>query len=362
MLVADVLISLSGMLDRQLATTMDRICEGYTKSPGKHHGCEMRVVCCYAVTLVLSAGAAPTACAQSYPVKPIRIVVTSFGSGPDIMARLIGQKLTEAWGQQIVVDARIGASGRLASEHLARAAADGYTLMVVTSNFSIAAAMYEKQLNFDPIRDFSPVILMAATPFILVVHPSIPAKSVKELVALAKSWPGQLHHGSSGAASPAGLACQRLKSMAGIDIVDVPYKGIAQAVTDTTAGQIQLTFGVVPTVLPVVRQGRLRGLAVTSLKRTPLAPELPTIAESVPGYEVIGWYGLVAPARTPGEIIARLNAEVLKALHTTEMRDRLASLGADIPNASTAQEFASFLVAQIQQSRQLIRESGARPD
>jgi tripartite-type tricarboxylate transporter receptor subunit TctC len=304
---------------------------------------------------------ADAACAQSYPAKPIRIVVSSFGSGPDIMARLVGQKLTEAWGQQVIVDARVGASGRIAAEHVARSAADGYTLMLATSQFAIGSALYEK-LTYDPIRDFAPVALMASTPFVLVVHPSVPAKSVKELIALAKARPGQLQGGTSGAGSPAGLAVQRLKSMARINIIDIPFKTIVQSYTDTAAGQIHFTFAVVPAVLPIVHAGRLRGLGVTSLKRTPLAPELPTIAETIPGYEVIGWYGLVAPARTPAELIARLNAEIAKAMRSPEVLERLASLGADLAAPTSAQEFGTYLAAQIEQSKQLIRESGATPD
>ena len=305
--------------------------------------------------------AAGAACAQNYPLKPIRIVVTSFGSGPDLMARLVGQRLTEAWGQQVIVDARVGATGRIAAEHVARAAADGYTLMMVTSQFAIGSALYDK-LTYDPIKDFAPVALMASTPFVLVVHPSVPAKSVQELVALAKARPGQLQGGTSGAGSPAGLALQRLKSMTGVSITDIPFKTIVQAYTDTAAGQIHFTFTVVPAVLPAVRSGRLRGLAVTSLKRTPLAPELPTIADSIPGYEVIGWYGLVAPARTPPEIVVKLNAEIGRAMRSAEVQERLVSLGAELAAPASAQEFGSYLAAQIEQSRQLIKASGALPD
>ena len=299
--------------------------------------------------------------AQNYPVKPIRIVVTSFGSGPDLMARLVGQRLTEAWGQQVIVDARVGATGRIAAEHVARSAADGYTLMMVTSQFAIGSALYDK-LTYDPIRDFVPVALMASTPFVLVVHPSVPAKSVNELVALARARPGQLQGGTSGAGSPAGLALQRLKSMTGTSMTDIPFKTIVQAYTDTAAGQIHFTFTVVPAVLPAVRSGRLRGLAVTSLKRTPLAPELPTIADTLPGYEVIGWYGLVAPARTSPEIVGKLNAEIGKAMRSAEVQERLVSLGADLAAPATPQEFGSYLAAQIEQSRQLIKASGAVPD
>jgi|RhiMethySRZTD1v2_1073278.scaffolds.fasta_scaffold305997_2 tripartite-type tricarboxylate transporter receptor subunit TctC len=302
----------------------------------------------------------PLAGAQTYPVKPIRIVVTGAGSGPDIMARLIGQRMTEAWGQQVLADARPGASGRIAAEHVARAAPDGYTLMIVTSQFAIGAALYEK-LPYDPIKDFAPIVLMASTPFVLVVHPSLPARSVKDLIALARSRPGQLHHGSSGPGSPPALAAQRFKTLTGIDMLHVPFKGGSQAVVDTVAGHIHVTFAVVPAVLSTVRQGKLRGLGVTSLKRTPLVPDLPTVAETVPGYDVIGWYGLVAPARTSPDIISRLNAEVLKALQTAEFRERLAGMGADTIG-STPQEFAAYLPAQIEFNRQLIRESGAKPD
>ena len=321
----------------------------------------MRLYISIFTPVLLSLVLAGAADAQNYPLKPIRIVVTSFGSGPDLMARLVGQRLTEAWGQQVIVDARVGATGRIAAEHVARSAADGYTLMMVTSQFAIGSALYDK-LTYDPIKDFAPVALMASTPFVLVVHPSVPAKSVKELVALAKARPGQLQGGTSGAGSPAGLALQRLKSMTGVGITDIPFKTILQAYTDTAAGQIHFTFTVVPAVLPAVRSGRLRGLAVTSLKRTPLAPELPTIADSIPGYEVIGWYGLVAPARTPPEIVVKLNAEIGRAMRSAEMQERLVSLGAELAAPASAQEFGSYLAAQIEQSRQLIKASGALPD
>ncbi len=321
----------------------------------------MRLYISIFTPVLLSLVLAGAADAQNYPLKPIRIVVTSFGSGPDLMARLVGQRLTEAWGQQVIVDARVGATGRIAAEHVARSAADGYTLMMVTSQFAIGSALYDK-LTYDPIKDFAPVALMASTPFVLVVHPSVPAKSVKELVALAKARPGQLQGGTSGAGSPAGLALQRLKSMTGVGITDIPFKTIVQAYTDTAAGQIHFTFTVVPAVLPAVRSGRLRGLAVTSLKRTPLAPELPTIADSIPGYEVIGWYGLVAPARTPPEIVVKLNAEIGRAMRSAEMQERLVSLGAELAAPASAQEFGSYLAAQIEQSRQLIKASGALPD
>ncbi len=315
---------------------------------------------CAAIALVTLAAPEPLS-AQAYPAKPIRIVVTSFGTGPDILARLIGNKFTEAWGQQVVIDARAGASGRIAAEHVARSPADGYTLMVVTSQFAISSALYEK-LAYDPLKDFSAVALMASSPFILVVHPSLPARSVSELIALAKLRPRQVQSGTSGAGSPTALALQRLNSMAGIDILAVPFKAIGQAITDTIAGHINVTFGVIPTVLPLLRQGRLRGLGVTSLRPTLLAPDLPPIAQILPGYEVIGWYGLVAPAHTADDIISKLNSQVINALQTSEIQQRLASMGADPARPSTSQEFASYLAAQIEEMRQLIKESGARPE
>jgi tripartite-type tricarboxylate transporter receptor subunit TctC len=312
------------------------------------------------MAVALAAGAVPLACAQTYPVKPIRIVITGASSGPDIMARLVGQRLTEVWGQQVLADPRPGASGRIAAEHVSRAPADGYTLMIVTSQFAIGAALYEK-LAYDSIKDFTPIVLIASTPFVLVVHPAVPARSVKELIAIAKARPGQLHHGSSGPGSPPALAAQRFKTLTQTDMLHVPYKGGSQAVVDTVAGQIHMTFAVVPAVLSTVKQGKLRGLGVTSLKRTPLAPDLPTVAETIPGYEVIGWYGLVAPARTSPEIISRINAEVVKALQTPEFRERLVGMGAEVIG-STPQQFAAYLPQQIEFTRQLIKESGARAD
>ncbi len=210
------------------------------------------------------------------------------GSGPDIVSRVIGSKLTEAWSQQVVVDNRAGANGIIGAEIGARAAPDGYTLLMVTSQAAIVAAMFEK-LNYDLVRDFSPISLLASTPFAMVVHPSVPATSIKELVALAKAKPGELRYGSTGAGSPSHLATEIFKSMTGIDLFHVPYKTVSPALTETMAGQVQLTIQVVPSVLPMVKAGKLRALGVTSLKRTSLAPDLPTIAESVAGYQVMGW-------------------------------------------------------------------------
>jgi len=299
--------------------------------------------------------------AQNYPARPIRIIaLSSPASGPDIVGRLIGSKLTEAWGQQVIVDTRPAATGIIGAEIASKAAPDGHTLLIVTAQAIIVSVMYEK-LPYDLLRDFAPISLIASTPFLLVVHPSVAATSIKELIALAKSKPGQLLYGSGGSGSPPHLSAEIFKSMTGIDFVHVPYKGITPALMDTVGGQVQMVISVIPAVLPTVRAGRVRALGVTSLKRTPLAPDLPTIAETVPGYEFIGWYSLVAPAKTPPAILSNLNAEVVKALKTSELQERLSNLGAD-PIGSTQRELAAYLPEQLEKMRKAVKDSGARPD
>jgi len=301
------------------------------------------------------------ALAQNYPARPIRIIaLSSPGSGPDIVGRLIGSKLTEAWGQQVIVDTRPAATGIVGAEIASRAAPDGHTLLIVTAQAVIVSVMYEK-LPYNLIRDFAPVTLVASTPFILAVHPSVPATSIKELIALAKSKPGQLRYGSGGSASPPHLSAEMFRSMTGIEILHVPYKGITPAMIDTVAGEVQFLISVIPAVLPTIRSGKLRALGVTSAKRSALVPDLPTIAETVPGYEFIGWYGLVAPARTPPTILSRLNGVVVQALKAPEFRDRFSALGAE-PIGSTQKELADYLPLQMEKLRKAVQESGARLD
>lgn len=322
------------------------------------------VLSVFSVTIGIAASAAAaqstsTSSGQAYPTKPIRIIAsTTPGSGPDIMSRLIGQKLTEAWGQQIVVDNRAGGSGIIGTEIAARAAPDGYTLLMLTSSHVIVAALFQK-LNYDLVRDFTPISLLASTPFILTVHPSVPAASVKELIALAKSRPGELHYGSGGPGTPPHLATEILKTMTGVDLFHVPYKGITPALIDTVAGQVQMTIAVVPAVLPFLKTGKLKALGVTSTKRTPLAPEVPTIAETVPGYEVIGWYSLVAPAKTPENIISRLNTEVVRALKTPEIQQRISGLGAE-PIGSTPRELGAYMRAEIDKLQKAVKAANLR--
>lgn len=332
--------------------------------------CKARIVdtahVCAAIVALISAtspvgAAVGKSVSSDYPTKPIRIIVLNTpGAGADILARLIGSKLTEGLGQQVVIDNRPGGGGNVGCEIAARAAPDGYTLLMITSQQPIVVAMYDK-LNYDLIRDFAPISLVGTTPLMLITNPAVAASSIKELVALAKSEPGQLNYGSPGSGSSGHLAAEVFKSMAGINITHVPYKGTPQALNDMIAGQVQLTFLVAPAAMPFVKAGKVRALGVTTTKRSPLAPDVPTIGETLPGFEWSGWYGLVAPARTPEPIIAKLNAAQLSALKTGDLHQRLLDLGAN-PVGSTPQEYAAHLRTQIEKMRQAIKISGARPD
>jgi tripartite-type tricarboxylate transporter receptor subunit TctC len=314
-----------------------------------------------AATLLPCLAHAQKSSAIRYPERPIRLIaLSSPGSGPDIVGRLIGAKLSDVFGQQVIVDTRPGASGIIGSEIAARAAPDGYTLVIITSQAVIVSQMYDK-LKFDLVKDFAPITMVGTTPFLLVLHPSVPAQSVKELVALAKSKPGQFRYGSGGSGSPPHLSFEILKSMTGMDIQHVPYKGVTAAMTDTIAGQVHALISVVPAVLPSVRAGRLRALGVTSAQRSPLAPDIPAIAETVRGYEFIGWYSIFAPARTPQPIVAKLHGEIVKTLQTNEMREHLANIGID-PLTSAPNELSAYLAAQMKKMREAVVTSGARPD
>ena len=237
---------------------------------------------------------------------------------------------------------------------------DGHTLFIVTSQAVIVSVMYPK-LPYSLLRDFTPITLVASTPFILAVHPSVPATSIKELVAFAKSKPGALRYGSGGSGSPPHLSTEIFKNMTGTDMLHVPYKGITPAMVDTVAGQVQMLISVIPAVLPTIKSGRLRALGVTTARRTALVPDIPAIAETVPGYEFIGWYSLFAPAKTPASIVNKLNAGIAKALQTPEFRERFTALGAE-PRTSTPQELAGYLRVQTEKMRKAVQDSGARPD
>jgi tripartite-type tricarboxylate transporter receptor subunit TctC len=295
----------------------------------------------------------------AYPVRPVRVIVMSTpSSGPDILARLLNPKFADAFGQQLVIDNRAGASGIIGAEIGAKAAPDGHTLTLATSQVVIVSVMYDK-LPFDLHKDFSPITLLGSTPFIMVVNPSVPAANIKEFVALLKSKPDQMRYGSGGSGSPPHLAAERFKSMTGTAIQHVPYKGVAPALTDTISGQLQMTISVVPMIMPHIKSGKVRALGVTSLARTALAPDLPTVAESIPGYEVTGWYGLLAPAKTPASIITRLNNELVKAIKSPDIQEKMSGLGVET-KGTTPEEFAAHIKAETEKMRAAVKASGAR--
>ena len=303
---------------------------------------------------LLTLACANAALAQSYPAKPIRIVVHFPPGGPtDLVARAVGQKLTESWSQQVIVDNRPGAGGVVGIEAVLRAAPDGYTLLFGTGgSMSIAPAIGIKT-SYNVFTDFAPITLLVVNPQILVAHPSLPASSVRELVRLAKSKPGAINYASVGAGSPNHLGMELLKHLAGIDMVHIPYKGTAPAVTDVLAGHVSLLFNSMPSVLPHVKSGRLRGLAVSSAKRSPAAPEIPTVGETVPGFQYVTWYGLFAPAAAPRDIVAKLNAEIVRILRDPEMARRFASEGAE-PAPGTPDELGKFMRAEYEQWKKTI--------
>ncbi|MGV3626975.1 MAG: tripartite tricarboxylate transporter substrate binding protein [Betaproteobacteria bacterium] len=295
--------------------------------------------------------------ARDYPQKPIRFVV---GPGPDALARTVGQKLTDAWGQQIVIDQRPGAGGSIAADIVARARGDGYTLLLATGSHTINAAL-QKQ-SYDLARDFRAVSLVGSVPFILVVHPSLPVHSVKELIDLARARPGELNYGSAGNGTPPHLAGEMLKTLTGVKLVHVPYKTAAQAMTDVLSGQPQLMFAVAPVGLPQVRAGRVRGIAVSTAQRSRMAPELPTLAEAgVPGFDVIGWNGVLAPAGTPSAVVNKLYAGLETALKLPDVVNRLAATGFE-PVGSTPEVFAEFVRTDIARWTRVIRDAGIKMD
>lgn len=301
----------------------------------------------------VSAGAA---LAQNYPVKPIRFIV---GPGPDVLARVIGQRLTDSWGQQVVVDQRPGAGGIIAADTVAKSIPDGYTLLLTTGAYTVNAALYSK-LPYNLERDLAPVSLLATISFLVIVNPALPAKTMQELIQLAKARPGSLNCAHSGPGTTAHLGCEMLKSSAHIDIVPVPYKGTVPAVIDVIGGQAQLMFAVMQGGLPHVQAGKLRALAVTGAKRSPALPDVPTIAEAgVPGADFISWNGVHVPARTPRATIAKLNAELDRLLKLPELRERMQTLGLE-PAGGTPEAFAAFVKADIARWAKVIKESGVR--
>jgi tripartite-type tricarboxylate transporter receptor subunit TctC len=311
----------------------------------------------------LLAATAPRAAADVYPSRPIRFVVAfPPGGGTDIIARTVAQKLAERIAQQVVVDNRPGAGGNIGTDIVAKSAPDGYTLLMGSAGpLAINASLF-KTLPFDPIRDLAPVTLAASTPNVLVVHPSLKVSTVNELIELAKAEPGQINFASSGFGTPAQLAGELFNSMAHVRLVHVPYKGASPALADLLGGQVQVMFSTMPPALPHVKDGKLRALAVTSLKRSPAAPDLPTLDESaLPGFEASTWHGVVLPAGAPSEIIARLNREIVAILHLPEVVERLSSQGAEALG-STPEEFAAYIRSETAKWARVVRESGAKAE
>ena len=300
--------------------------------------------------------------AQNYPSKPIRLVLPyPPGGGTDVIARPLAQKLTEQLGQQVIVDNRGGAGGNIGMEFVAKSPPDGYTLLfALTAQYAVNPSLYPK-LPYDPIRDYAPISLLANAPYLLVVHPSVPAKSVAELIALMKARPGQLAYSSSGNGSGAHLAGEMLRSLARVEIVHVPYKGAGPAMPDLIAGQVQLSFVTYTAAGPHIKSGRLRALGVTTAKRSPTLPDLPAIAETVPGYDSAVWYGFAAPAGTPADIVAKLNTEVLRVLAAPDFRNRI-TLEAVAPIGTSPEEFGAFIKSEIVRWAKVVKDSGAKVD
>jgi tripartite-type tricarboxylate transporter receptor subunit TctC len=312
-----------------------------------------------ALALALFASAAA---AQTYPVKPVRVVV-SFppGAGADIVARTVMPRLADTLGQQFVIDNRAGASGNLGAEVAARAAPDGYTLLFTPASVASSQALYQK-LGYNLEKDLEPVSLVASAPFVLVVHPSLPVKNVKELIAMAKAKPGQLLYASTGNGGSPHLATELFKLQAKIDIVHIPYKGTPPAVTDLIAGQVSMMFANTLSVLPYINSGRLHALAISSAKRSAAAPTLPTVAESgMPGYESTTWYGFLGPAGLPKEVVARLNAAIVTAVGAKDLRDRYIALGAE-PETSTPEAFAARIRNDIPAWANVVKAAGAKAE
>lgn len=330
----------------------------------------MRTLALIALTAIVLSGsgtasaqqAASTSSGQAYPAKPIR-VISPFapGGGNDILCRTIAQKLTENLKQQIIVENRPGANGIIGTEAAARAAPDGYTIVLIPSGHAVNASLHRK-LPYDSIKDFTPITLVGWSPLILAVHPSVPAKNVKELAALAKARPEQLTYGSAGIGSSGHLGGALFETLTGTKMVHVPYKGMGIAVSDLMGGQVSLVFGTSLSVMPHVRSGRLRALATTGAQRSPALPDLPTVAEAgVPGYEASLWYGFVGPARMPPEIVRRLNSEIVTVLGLADVRERLASQGVEA-RPSTPEEFARLLVSDLERWAKVVQRAGVRAE
>jgi tripartite-type tricarboxylate transporter receptor subunit TctC len=335
---------------------MDPTCEGRISML-------IRVVCAACVAaLSASANAQGAASGAAYPTKPVRLIVPfSPGGSTDVTARILAQKLSDAWRQQVVVDNRAGAGGNIGAEAVARAAPDGYTLLLATTGvMSINHRLY-RNLPFDALKDFAPVTQIGGLPLILIVHPSLPVRTVKDLVAVAKARPGQLSYASSGVGSATHMTAELFRMMAGVDIVHIPYKGSGQAMADLIGGQVGVAFDQITSSLPQVQSGKLRALAVTSAKRFPSVPDLPSVAEAgIPGYESVSWNGIAAPAATPREIVNRIQQEVARALQAPDIKERFFKDGIE-PVGSTPDAFAAHIRSERAKWEKVVERAGIKP-
>src|SRR5712664_3624470 len=318
-----------------------------------------RIAAALFIAVAFSGGAT----AQAWPDKPLRFIVGFTPGGPsDILARALGQKLAELWAQQVVIENRPGVGGNIGAEAVAKSAPDGTTWLLGNNSILATNQSLYRKLAYDPVKDFAPVALVAIQPNILVVNPGVPAGTVKELIALAKSKPGELNYASSGSGAAAHLAGELFKAMTGVEMVHVPYKGAQPALTDVIAGQAQLIFATSASVIPYIKAGRLRALAVTTAQRSGTVPELPTVSEAgVPGFEAITWHGVVVPAATPRSLVARLNADIVRVLRMRDLRERLESLGAEVA-PGTPQDFADYIAREIPKWAKVVKDSGARAE
>lgn len=319
-----------------------------------------RTTCLAGIVLALACAASGAMAQERYPVRAARLIVPfAPGGGADISARVIAAKLTERLGQQFVVENRPGAGGNVGTELAHRAAPDGYTLVLVSSSYGANPSLYK--LSFDPVTGFEPITLVSQQPFLLVVHPSVPARTVKELVALAKAKPGSLNYASSGAGGIVHLGTEYFKSLAGVDIVHIAYKGGNTAYNDLVAGNVQLYFGTILSTLPVVKSGKLRVLGVSSEKRNPALPDVPTVGETVKGFAFSGWYAVMAPPGTPREITALLNRETVALLQAPEIKGRLAAEGSTVA-ATSPEQLVEHLKREIARWARVVKAAGIRLD
>src|SRR5258706_8986499 len=323
----------------------------------------MKISARRALLIVCAVVFAGSAQAQTYPVKPVRFIVPAPpGSTPDFLARIIGQKLTEKWGQSVLVETVLGASGNIATDRVAKSAPDGYTLLFNTIGpIAINQNLFGK-LPYDPVKDLTPITMVAITPNIVCVHPSLPAKSLKQLITLIKSNPGKLHYGSAGSGTTPHLSGELLNVMASVKAVHIPYRSSAQMVIDVIGGRVEFPIHNAPSVLPFIQSGKLRALAITSEKRQPYAPELPTMAEAgLPGFVVHAWFGGIAPTGTPPAIIARIHDDVVKVIGMHDVRERFKTQAAE-PVGSKPEEYAAYIASEVVKWSKIVKESGATLD